>query len=106
MKSKNKILQLCLTVLLLMLVLVFFMAYGLYYFEKDEQPQMFGSFFDALYFIFLNLTTVGYSDMGPMTSGGKLIFLATTAIGTIIGVVFLVGIVLGSIKLYKFIEKV
>ena len=89
-----------------MLVLVFFLACGLYYFEKDGQPHKFSSIFDAMYFIFLNLTTVGFVDMAPRTLGGQLICSATVAIGFLITVAFYIGILVGTLKFVTFLRKV
>jgi len=47
-------------------------AVGIYYFENTAQPDQFKSVFHSLWWAVTTLTTVGYGDMYPITSGGKL----------------------------------
>lgn len=105
MKSKTGIIRKCFAAIILLLVLVFFLACGLYFFEKNGQPEAFDSISDAMWFIFLTLTTIGYSDLTPLTFGGKFITILTVVVGTLIGVVCFIGIVLGTLKLGTFLRK-
>jgi voltage-gated potassium channel len=41
--------------------------------ERHEQPQLFGSIPDALWWAVVTLTTTGYGDVVPHTVGGKMI---------------------------------
>lgn len=79
-------------VLFVLSVLVFSMS--IYYFEKDAQPEFFDSFSSAIVYVLLNLTTVGYSQMVPMTPGGQIITVLLLAISYIIGIACLIWIVL------------
>lgn len=53
------------------LLVLFFAAVGIYYFERDAQPETFASVFHALWWSICTLTTVGYGDAYPITAGGK-----------------------------------
>ncbi|MDE0481763.1 MAG: potassium channel family protein [Candidatus Poribacteria bacterium] len=105
MKNKIGIIRKFFASIILLLVLVFFCACGLYFFEKNGQPETFGSISDAMWFVFLTLTTIGYSDLTPWTFGGKLITIFTAVIGSLIGVACFIGIVLGTLKLGTFLRK-
>jgi voltage-gated potassium channel len=54
------------------LVLLYLSALGIYYFERDAQPDKFASVFDALWWAVATFTTVGYGDVYPITPGGRL----------------------------------
>ena len=41
--------------------------------ERHDQPQMFGSIPDALWWAVVTLTTTGYGDVVPHTIGGKMV---------------------------------
>lgn len=47
------------------------------------------SFADAVYFVFVTMTTVGYGDINPASMGGKLLalLLVVAGIGTFMGVI-------------------
>ena len=105
MKNKVGIIRKILAAVIMLLVLVFFCACGLYYFERDVQPDAFSSIGDAMWYILLTLTTVGYGSVYPLTFGGKLITIFTAVIGSLIGVACFIGIVLGTLKLGTFLRK-
>ena len=67
---------------------------GIYIFEKDAQPEKFGSIPAAMWWAVATLTTVGYGDVTPITSMGKLFGAIVTIIG--IGTVALPSGILAS----------
>jgi voltage-gated potassium channel len=70
--------ELALSVLLILLVLI--VSSTLVYFaEADEQPKQFGSIPRALWWAIVTLTTVGYGDVYPVTTMGR-IFAGVTAL--------------------------
>jgi voltage-gated potassium channel len=54
------------------LILLYFAAAGIYFFEHDAQPDQFKSIFHSLWWAITTLTTVGYGDAYPVTAGGRL----------------------------------
>jgi voltage-gated potassium channel len=62
-------------------VVLFLAAVGIYYFEKDAQPEQFGSVFHSLWWATATLTTVGYGDVYPVTVGGKFFTFFILIIG-------------------------
>ena len=64
-----------------MLLLLFFSATGIYYFEHEAQPDGFSSVFDSLWWAVATLTTVGYGDVYPVTIGGRLFTFLILVIG-------------------------
>ena len=65
-------------VLIIMLVLT---SSGIYLLEHQHQPEAFGSIPAAMWWAMATLTTVGYGDVVPITSMGKLFGGLITMIG-------------------------
>ena len=63
------------------LILIFLAAVGIYYFERDSQPEQFASVFHSLWWAFVTLTTVGYGDMYPITAGGRIFTVLILLVG-------------------------
>lgn len=63
------------------LMLLYFSSIGIYYFENEAQPEVFASIFDAMWWSVATLTTVGYGDVYPITSGGKIFASVIVFIG-------------------------
>ncbi|SMF35605.1 voltage-gated potassium channel [Alteromonadaceae bacterium Bs31] len=62
-------------------VLIFLAAIGIYHFEHAAQPEVFRSVFDALWWAFATFTTVGYGDVYPITTGGRLFTMGVLVLG-------------------------
>ncbi len=58
--------------LLFAIVSLFLSAVGIYLFEQDAQPENFGSIPSSLWWAIATLTTVGYGDVYPVTTGGRI----------------------------------
>jgi len=71
-----------LVVLLMMLVIS---AGGIYLLENELQPETFGSMPDSMWWAIVTLTTVGYGDVIPITTMGKMFggFIGLIGIGMI-----------------------
>lgn len=63
------------------LMVIYFAAVGIYYFENDAQPEAFASVFHSLWWAVSTLTTVGYGDIYPVTVGGKIFTFFVLIIG-------------------------
>ena len=63
------------------LLLLFFSAVGIYYFENEAQPEEFASVFHSLWWSVTTLTTVGYGDVYPVTVGGRVFTFFVLLIG-------------------------
>lgn len=84
------------------LILIYFSAVGIYYFENEAQPEHFSSIFDSLWWAIITLTTVGYGDVYPITVGGKVFTFFILMIG--LGIVAIpTGII--SSALTKSVDK-
>jgi len=53
-------------------MMVFLASVGIYYFERDAQPDSFGSIFHAMWWAIATLSTVGYGDVYAVTIGGRI----------------------------------
>jgi len=63
------------------LIILFVASLGIYTFENEAQPEVFGSIFDSLWWSIVTLTTVGYGDSYPITAGGKMFTFLILIIG-------------------------
>lgn len=63
------------------LILMFLSSVGIYHFEHEAQPDLFRSVFHSLWWAVVTLTTVGYGDMYPVTTGGRIFTFFLLMIG-------------------------
>ena len=54
------------------LALIYLSAVGIYHFEHEAQPEVFVSVSYGIWWATVTLTTVGYGDVVPITTGGKV----------------------------------
>ena len=66
-----------LAVLLLIIVYIFVSAMLIFQLE----PNLFDTFFDALYWATISITTIGYGDISPVTPVGRLITMISALVG-------------------------
>ncbi|WP_179020819.1 ion transporter [Winogradskyella forsetii] len=82
--------------MIITIMLIYFTAVGIYYFENDAQPEHFSSIFSSLWWSIVTLTTVGYGDVYPITVGGRVFTFFMLLIG--LGVVAIpTGIISSSL---------
>ena len=47
----------------------------------NVEPESFDTFFDAVYWATISLTTVGYGDIYPVTTVGRIVTMISSAFG-------------------------
>ena len=47
----------------------------------NVEPDTFGSFFDAIYWATVSLTTMGYGDIYPVTTIGRVVTMLSSFVG-------------------------
>lgn len=67
--------------LIVAIMVMYFAAVGIYYFENEAQPEAFASVFHSLWWAVATLTTVGYGDVYPITVGGRIFTFFVLIIG-------------------------
>lgn len=77
----RQIYQEIVALVILSLMLVYLSACGIHFFERNVQPEKFGSILDSMWWAVVTLTTVGYGDAFPVTPGGKVFTAFVTLIG-------------------------
>jgi len=86
------------------LILLYLSAVGIYFFEHDEQPDVFASVFHSLWWAVVTLTTVGYGDVTPHTVGGRVFTFLVLIIG--LGVVSIpAGLVASALSKARELEE-
>ena len=68
-----------------LMILVFVASTGIYFFEKQAQPDVFGSIPQSMWWAIVTLTTLGYGDVVPITMAGKVFSAMITilSLGTV-----------------------
>jgi len=72
-------------IIFIMVAIVFVSAGLIFYAENKINPENFRTFFDAVYFSVVTLTTVGFGDITPFSNYGRTI----TLLIIISGIVFI-----------------
>lgn len=74
-----------LALVILSSMMVYLSACGIYFFEKEAQPEYFGTILKSMWWAIVSLTTIGYGDVYPVTPGGKVFtaFVALIGVGLI-----------------------
>lgn len=80
---------------ILSLMFVYLAACGIHYFEKDIQPDAFGSIFKSMWWAIVTLTTIGYGDVFPVTVGGKIFAALVALVG--VGIIAIPSGLLASV---------
>ena len=73
----RKVKKQLLAVLILIIVYIFVSAMLVFQLE----PDLFNTFFDALYWATISITTIGYGDISPVTGIGRLITMVSALMG-------------------------
>ena len=60
---------------------VYVASVGIYQFEHRAQPEAFSSVFDSMWWAVATLTTVGYGDVYPITTGGRVFTVLILIVG-------------------------
>ena len=47
----------------------------------NVEPETFDTFFDAIYWAAISLTTVGYGDIYPVTTAGRIVTMISSFVG-------------------------
>ena len=78
----------------ILLVMIILASSIMYLVERDAQPENFGSIPQAIWWATITLTTVGYGDVVPITTIGKILGIIITILG--VGVAALPAGILAS----------
>ncbi len=85
-------------------IFLFIASAGMYYFENPMQPEKFSSIFTSGWWAVVTLTTVGYGDVFPITTGGKIFTFFILMIG--VGIVTIpAGLVASALTKARQIEE-
>ena len=69
--------------LVLLSIVTYLMAFSIYVIERNNDAEHFGSIVRAFWFSIVTMTTIGYGDITPTTSLGKILAISFGIIGII-----------------------
>lgn len=75
--TKNKLRSILFSYTAIMILILFYCSVAFYMIEKDGN-EMVRSYFDALWWSFITVTSVGYGDVFPRTHEGRIIAMVLT----------------------------
>ncbi len=87
-------------VVISLFILLFTITPIVYYFETKTQPEVFSSMATTLWWAVTTFTTVGYGDMYPITTAGRML----TSVVSFLGIAFYA--IPGSIFTSSLLEKI
>ena len=77
--------------------LIFIGSVGIYFFEHAANGQQVHNLFDAVYWSIVTVSSVGYGDIAPKTTGGRLVAISLILTG--FGVLsFLISIIVSAVN--------
>ncbi len=77
--------------------LIFIGSTGIYLFEHPTNSKQVGNLFDAVYWSIVTVSSVGYGDIAPQTTGGRLVAMALVLTG--LGVLsFFISIIVSAVS--------
>lgn len=81
-------------------VLLYVASVGIYHFEHEAQPEAFASVFHAWWWAVATLMTIGYGDVYPITTGGRVFtaIIALLGLGTVATLTGIVASALSKVK--------
>ena len=69
-------------------------AYGIFYFESMVENSNIQSYSDAVWLVYMSATTIGFGDVYPITTGGRILVLTSFAIG--VGLTSFIGVTIAA----------
>jgi voltage-gated potassium channel len=69
---------------LLMILTLFFISSGLFYFMESGSSETVNSYGDAFYYTVVALTTVGFGDITPVSMGGRMVTVLMILTGIVL----------------------
>jgi voltage-gated potassium channel len=85
-------------------IIIFVTSVGIYQFEHEAQPEAFPSIPHSIWFSIVSLTAVGYGDVTPITTGGKIFTSMILIIGLAI-VAIPTALIVSGLTRAKFEKK-
>lgn len=70
---KSVVTRATLKVFLVFLVIILSAATFVFFFEKQNNPDEYHNLWDSIWWVFVTIFTVGYGDIKPITTGGRLL---------------------------------
>jgi voltage-gated potassium channel len=78
--TKNKLRSILTAYVLFMILVLFYCAAGFYVAEKGINESV-NNYFDAFWWSFITVTSVGYGDIFPKTTEGRIIAIVLSLLG-------------------------